>query len=115
MAPRPARGGPAPRRASAWITATSAILLLVIASAVVLGGCGGGGTTTVIEKGDTATTPSQPPAKPALLKLPTYEHELVEPSTYSFVVDGSFVGAHLKWEGWGTQTATGTGIIEERD
>lgn len=92
-----------------WGAACAVVLALVVA------GCGGGGTTTVIEKADTSTTNSQPPAKPTLLKLPTYEHELVEPSTYSFVVDGSFAGAHLTWEGWGKQTATGTGIIEERD
>lgn len=69
----------------------------------------------MIEKVSTSATSSSPPAKPALLKLPTYEHELVEPSNYSFAVDGSLAGTNLKWEGWGSRTATGTGIIEERD
>lgn len=96
---------------------TAAIALVAAAAVLMVSGCGGGATTTVIERVErpAKAEASTKPSKPALLKLPTYEHELVEPATYSFVVDGSFVGAHLNWEGWGTQTATGTGIIEERD
>jgi hypothetical protein len=100
------------RRMPALTVAASAV---IVALALALSGCGGGGTTTVIEKVESHKAESAGAGKPALLKLPTYEHELVEPSTYSFVVDGSFVGAHLKWEDWGSQTTTGTGIIEERD
>lgn len=117
MAPRPARRATASRRVPSSVTPALAVLL-VVGFCLAAAGCGGGGTTTVIEKveaGATSSPPSQAAEKPALLKLPTYEHETVEPSIYSFVVDGSFAGAHLKWEDWGSQTATGTGIIEERD
>jgi len=84
--------------------------------ATLVSGCGGGSTTTVIERITSGTTTATPgDEKPALLKLPAYEHETVEPTIYSFVADGSFAGTHLQWEGWGSSTATGTGIIEERD
>jgi hypothetical protein len=81
---------------------------------LVLAGCGGG-TTTIIERTVTAEAQSNPPAKPALLKLPTYENWTIEPRIYSFSVDGSLAGHELTWEGWGTPRATGKGPIWERD
>jgi hypothetical protein len=86
--------------------------ICIVAIVAFLTGCGGGDTTTVIER----VVTSEPAAeKPALLKLPTYEHWLVKPATYSFAVDGSFVGKSLSWRDWGSPTTTGTGILEERD
>lgn len=92
-----------------WGAACVAVLALAV------GGCGGGGTTTVIEKVAAPETTAASDEKPALLKYPAFEHWTVEPTTYTFVADGSLVGVHLRWEGWGSETATGTGIIEERD
>jgi hypothetical protein len=85
----------------------------------VLAGCGGGGTTTVIERGAPVAKESAPTSDVStaktLINWVGIEHLAVEPPTYSFAADGSLAGIHLKWEGWGTPTATGRGTISERD
>ncbi|MCW2981240.1 MAG: hypothetical protein JWO14_2967 [Solirubrobacterales bacterium] len=87
--------------------------LALVVSSFALVGCGGASTTTVIEK--TVTAPGQTRATPTFLKAVAYEHLYVEPRVYPFTVDGSLVGKDLKWEGWGSATATGRGKIEERN
>jgi hypothetical protein len=47
-------------------------LVMTGVAALAVAGCGGG-TTTIIERTVTAGAQSKPSAKPALLKLPTYE------------------------------------------
>jgi hypothetical protein len=87
-------------------------------TAALLAGCGGGGTTTVIEKQvakESTTTPVSSSSGKTLINWVGIEHLSSEPSTYSFAADGSLAGIHLKWEGWGTPTATGRGTISERD
>jgi hypothetical protein len=38
----------------------------------------------------------------------------VEPATYSFSVDGDFVGYRLHWRRWGSRSAKARGVFHER-
>jgi hypothetical protein len=85
------------------------------AAFVGLTGCGGGGTTTVINKTVTASGAEANRANSTYLPSPAYERKYVEPTDYSFSVDGALVAKDLRWEGWGSPIATGIGTIEERN
>lgn len=84
--------------------------VLLGATALAITGCGGG-STTVIEK--TVVTERSP--EKTYLPASGIVAKYVEPSEYSFYVDGAVVGTDLTWQGWGSPKAVATGTIDIRD
>jgi hypothetical protein len=89
----------------------SLIAALALVGTLALASCGGSGSTTTVER--TVTVMKTRKAGPAYLPdvLGRY---LVKPGTYAFSADGDLVMKNLKWRGWGSDSATATGKIEER-
>jgi hypothetical protein len=86
-------------------------LLAALALAVVLASCGGGGTTTVTEK--TVMRHAEPKHGETLLPTISGQGGLVEPTTYSFSVDGDLIGKELNWHSWGEAKAVAFGTMIE--
>jgi hypothetical protein len=87
-------------------------LVAALAFAVTLASCGGGGSTTITR---TETVMRQAKKKSGQTFLPEVagNRRFVEPSTYSFSVDGDLVAKSLDWHGWGGAKATAFGTIAE--
>jgi len=88
------------------LPALAAALLL----AVVLASCGGGSTSS-----STETVMQHAKNKSGQTFLPDVAtgRRFVEPTTYSFSVDGDLVAKSLDWHGWGEAKATAFGTIAE--
>jgi hypothetical protein len=81
-------------------------------AALVLASCGGGSSTTITR---TQTVMEHAKKKSGQTFLPDVAggRRLVEPTSYSFSVDGDLVAKSLDWHGWGEAKATAFGTIAE--
>jgi hypothetical protein len=87
-------------------------LAAALLSALVLASCGGGGSTTITR---TQTVMEHAKKKSGQTFLPDVAgaRRSVEPTSYSFSVDGDLVARSLDWHGWGEAKATAFGTIAE--
>ena len=85
-------------------------LIVALLLAVVLASCGGGSassTETVMHHA------KKKKSGQTFLPDVASDRRFVEPSTYSFSVDGDLVAKSLDWHGWGAAKATAFGTIAE--
>ena len=87
-------------------------LVAALALALVLASCGGGGSTTITQT-QTVMRHAQKKSGQAFLPDVATNRRFVEPTTYSFSVDGDLVAKSLDWHGWGEAKATAFGTIAE--
>jgi hypothetical protein len=87
-------------------------LAAALLSALDLASCGGGGSTTITR---TQTVMQHAKKKSGQTFLPDVAgaRRFVEPTSYSFSVDGDLVAKSLDWHGWGEAKATAFGTIAE--
>ena len=93
-----------PRR---LLPALAAALVLTVA----LASCGGGGSTT--DRTQTVMRHAKKKSGQTFLTDVASNRRFVEPTTYSFSVDGDLVAKSLNWHGWGEAKATAFGTIAE--
>ena len=62
----------------------------------------------------TGTTRTSASTTSAVFIMNYGSQRFVEPHTYSFSVDGDFVGTSLRWVNWGSRTAKAHGFFHER-
>jgi hypothetical protein len=99
------------RHKAAAAAAFAGLVAAVVIAVVALGG------------GDSSpAAPASPDAaagtadKPAVVISDVLGHEVAEPESFSFSVNGDLVGHDLVWSGWGDPAgATATGVFEVRD
>ena len=85
-------------------------------AALAASGCGGGSATTVSKAvtTDASTTTSSTIGVPThVFVMNSGGRRLVEPSEFTFNVEGAVVGDHLHWANWGEPAATAEGIFSE--
>jgi hypothetical protein len=86
-------------------------------AALAASGCGGGTATTVSKAvtTDASTTTSSTIGVPThVFVMNSGGQRLVEPSEFTFNVEGAVVGDHLHWTNWGEPAATAEGLFSER-
>jgi hypothetical protein len=86
-------------------------------AALAASGCGGGSATTVSKAvtTDASTTASSTIGVPThVFVMNSGGQRLVEPSEFTFNVEGAVVGDHLHWTNWGEPAATAEGLFSER-
>jgi hypothetical protein len=86
-------------------------LLVASALALILASCGGGGTSS--NSTETVMKHAKKKSGQTFLPAVTGSRRFVEPSTYSFSVDGDLVAKNLEWHGWGEAKATAFGTLAE--
>jgi hypothetical protein len=86
-------------------------LVAALALAVVLASCGGGGSST--SKTETVMRHAKKKSGQTFLPEVAGGRRFVEPTTYSFSVDGDLIAKSLDWHGWGEAKATAFGTIAE--
>jgi hypothetical protein len=79
----------------------------MIVVALALAGCGSSTTTTVVIR--------ERVQQKTYLPASGIQARYVEPTKYSFYIDGAVVGKGLKWRKWGSSMAIATGTIDIRD
>jgi hypothetical protein len=94
-----------PARTRLVLAALALLLVLALASC-------GGSSTTVEHTVTVMKTRKAPP--PTYLTDVVSTRRYVKPRTYVFSADGDLVMKNLKWQAWGSDSATATGKIEER-
>jgi hypothetical protein len=87
-------------------------LAAALALAVALASCGGGGATST--RTETVMRHAKKKSGQTFLPDVATDRRFVEPTTYSFSVDGDLVAKSLDWHGWGEAKATAFGTIAER-
>ena len=85
-------------------------LAAALALALVLASCGGSGPSSGTE---TVMRHAKKKSGQTFLPDVASERRFVEPTTYSFSVDGDLVAKSLDWHGWGEAKATAFGTIAE--